>query len=78
MLHWLVLNSTKFQLPPPKHLSTVVKNILGKGHAPMSIRVNGFIHIKTVLPKGFLQQFEDAFQVLGQMLQIQSRMHIHV
>ena len=36
MLHRLILKVTKFQLPPPKHLSTVVKNILGP---PMSNRV---------------------------------------
>ena len=61
MLHRLVLKSTKFQLPRPKRLSTVVKNILGGHHAPMSNKVNGFIDIKTVLPKGFLQQFERCF-----------------
>ena len=39
----LILKVTKFQLPPPKRLDTVVKNILGGGgnHAPppMSNRV---------------------------------------
>ena len=41
MLHRLILKVTKFQLPPPKRLSTVVKNILGGRHAPppMSNRV---------------------------------------
>ena len=34
MLHRLILKVTKFQLPPPTHLSTVVKNILGGHHAP--------------------------------------------
>ena len=29
MLHRLILKVSKFQLPPPKHLGTVVKNILG-------------------------------------------------
>ena len=32
MPHRLILKVTKFQLPPPKRLSTVVKNILGGGH----------------------------------------------
>ena len=36
MLHRLILKVTKFQLPPPKRLSTVVKNIF---MAPMSNRV---------------------------------------
>ena len=31
MLHKLRLKITKFQLPPPKHLSTVVKHIFFKG-----------------------------------------------
>ena len=41
MPHRLILKVTKFQLPPPKRLSTVVKNILGGHHAPppMSNRV---------------------------------------
>ena len=34
MLNRLILKVTKFQLPPPKHLGTVVKNILGGHHAP--------------------------------------------
>ena len=32
MLHRLILKATKFQLPTPKCLSTVVKNILGGHH----------------------------------------------
>ena len=42
MLNRLILKVTKFQLPPPKHLGTVVKNILGAhdAHPPMSNRVN--------------------------------------
>ena len=40
MLHRLILKVIKFQLPPPKRLSTVVKNILGGHHPPMSNRVN--------------------------------------
>ena len=41
MLNRLILKVNKFQLPPPKRLSTVVKNILGGHHAPppMSNRV---------------------------------------
>ena len=31
MLHTLILKFTKFQLPPPERLSTVVKNILEGG-----------------------------------------------
>ena len=34
MPHRLILKFTKFQLPPPKRLGTVVKNILGGHHAP--------------------------------------------
>ena len=34
MLNRLILKVTKFQLPPPKRLGTVVKNILGGHHAP--------------------------------------------
>ena len=34
MLHGLILKVTQFQLPSPKRLSTVVKNILGGHHAP--------------------------------------------
>ena len=43
MLRSLMLKVTKFQLPPPKRLSTVVKNILGGHHGPhpMSNRVKG-------------------------------------
>ena len=32
MLHRLILKVTKFHLPPPKHLSTVVKTFLGGHH----------------------------------------------
>ena len=40
MLQRLILKITKFQLPPPKRLSTVVKNILGAiMPPPMSNRV---------------------------------------
>ena len=34
MLNRLILKVTKFQLPSPKCLGTVVKNILGGHHAP--------------------------------------------
>ena len=34
MLNRLILKVTKFQLPPPKRLGTVAKNILGGHHAP--------------------------------------------
>ena len=34
MLNRLILKVTKFQLPLPKRLGTVVKNILGGHHAP--------------------------------------------
>ena len=47
MLNGLILKVTKFQLPPPKRLGTVLRNIGGGGgggggrhHAPMSNRVN--------------------------------------
>ena len=47
MLHRLVLKVTKFQLPPPKLLSIVVKNIfLGGGMmTPMSNRVNSNVSL---------------------------------
>ena len=47
MLHRLILKVTKFQLPPPKHLGTVAKNILGGYHAfpLMSNRVNGLFFV---------------------------------
>ena len=42
MLNRLILKVTKFQLPPPMRLGTVVKNILwGAIMAPMSNRVKG-------------------------------------
>ena len=34
MLNRLILKVTKFQLPPPKRLGTVIKNILRGHHAP--------------------------------------------
>ena len=34
MLNRLILKVTKFQLPPPKRLGTVVKNILGATMVP--------------------------------------------
>ena len=40
MLHRLILKVTKFQLPPPKRLSTVVKNILGAIMPPCQIGSN--------------------------------------
>ena len=41
MLNRLILKVTKFQLPPPNRLGTVVKNILGgPSWPPMSNRVN--------------------------------------
>ena len=44
MLNRLILKVTKFQLPPPKRLGTVVKNILGGHHAPppLSNRVKSY------------------------------------
>ena len=39
MLHRLILKVTKFQLPPPERLITVVKNIFGASCPPMSNRV---------------------------------------
>ena len=35
MLHGLIFKATKFQLPTPKRLKTVVKNILGGGIMPL-------------------------------------------
>ena len=37
MPHTLILKVTKFQLPPPKRLGTVVKNILGPSWPPCQI-----------------------------------------
>ena len=42
MLHRLILKVTKFQLPPPKRLKTVIKNILEAIMPPMSNRVKPF------------------------------------
>ena len=39
MLNIVILKVTKFQVPPPKRLGTVVKNILGGHHATRSNRV---------------------------------------
>ena len=39
MLHRLILKVTKFQLPPPKRLSTVVKNILGAMPPPSPCQI---------------------------------------
>ena len=45
MLHRLILKVTKFQLPPPTRLGTVVKNILGGPSCPppMSNRIKGSV-----------------------------------
>ena len=48
MLHRLILKVTKFQLTPPKRLSTVVKNILGDHHSPPN-RVKAVAHLIEVL-----------------------------
>ena len=39
MLNRLILKVTKFQLPPPKRLGTVAKNILGCHHGPNPCQV---------------------------------------
>ena len=39
MLNRLIFKVTKFQLPPPKHLGTMVKNIFGGHHAPSSCQI---------------------------------------
>ena len=48
MLHRLILKVTKFQLPPPKRLSTMVKNILGgpSCHPPCQIGLREFDFIR--------------------------------
>ena len=45
MIHILILKVTKFQLPPGKRLSTVIKNILGGMMPPMSnsVEVKQFV-----------------------------------
>ena len=52
MLHRLILKVTKFQLPPPKRLGTVVKNILGAIMPPMSNKVNSVL---TLFDTGFFK-----------------------
>ena len=47
MFHRLILQVTKFRVPPPKRLNTVVKNILGGHHAPPKCQI-GF---KTLPPQ---------------------------
>ena len=74
MLHILILKVKKFQLPPPNHLSTVVKNMSG---AIMSNRVN-VIHLRPVpvyristfvflvLKVHFKQSRVSSFKILGE------------
>ena len=44
MPHRLILIVTKFQLPPPTHLGTVVKNILEGHHAPSPCQIGLSYH----------------------------------
>ena len=46
MLNRLILKVTKFQLPPPKRLGTVVKNILGDHYAPL--RMSNRVKIESI------------------------------
>ena len=50
MLNRLILKVTKFQLPPPKRLGTVVKNILGDIMPPCQIglRPSGKLSMKII------------------------------
>ena len=47
MLHRLMLKVTKFQLPTPKRLGTVGRNILGAIVAPCQIGLRAFIGVET-------------------------------
>ena len=55
MLNRLILKVIKFQLPPPKRLGTVVKNILGGHHGPPCqigltlLEPGGFKHFPVLL-----------------------------
>ena len=47
MQNRFILKVTKFHLPPPKHLGTVVKNILGAVMPPMGAPIAPLIHLFT-------------------------------
>ena len=49
MLHRLILKVTKFQLPTPKHFSTVVKNFFGGASWPPSCQIALTASIKAIL-----------------------------
>ena len=59
MLNRIILKVTKFQLPPPKRLGTVVKNILGGHHAspPMSNRVKEQTDVLCIVVSASQQKF---------------------
>ena len=66
MLNGLILKVTKFQLPPPKHLGRVVKNIFGGHHGPpMSNRVNPNWSRLFLLFEGPKVVFRDPPKILG-------------
>ena len=54
MIHRLILKVTKFQLSPPKRLSTVVKNVLGS----LGLDKTGSDTFKSVLIYGMEQELK--------------------
>ena len=59
MLNRLILKVTKFQLPPPKRLGTVVKNIFGGYHALPPCQI-GLRYIE-IIEKRIERQFGVSF-----------------
>ena len=64
MPHRLILKVTKFQLPPPKRLGTVVKNILGGASCPPPCQIGlKLVYITKVLLMK-LNKIESDFKVV--------------
>ena len=61
MLNRLILKVTKFQLPPPKRLGTVVKNI---SWPPMSSRVNQTSQSHSPAARSFIQKLGNDYDVI--------------
>ena len=57
MLHGLILKVTKFNLPLPKPLRTVIKNILVGAIIPMSNRVKKIACLSSSLKQKVLDKF---------------------
>ena len=69
MLLRLILKITKFQFPPPKRFSTVVRNIWGGGHhdlppCQIGLKDKGEGHFKYL--SGFLQKIKKRVKIFRQ------------